>query len=382
MTARAASIIVTSYNYARFLSETIDSALSQTYVDCEVIVVDDGSIDSSADIIRSYGDRVIGIFKANGGQASAFNAGFKASHGDVVLFLDSDDVLLSDAVEKALRLFDDTSVVKVHWPLWLINACSQRTGAKLPQDIPPQGDFRERVIHDGPFYDWNLTPPTSGNAWARSFLDAVLPMPEPEYRICADEYLLTLAPVCGLIRTIAEPLGCYRAHGNNNGWRKGLSDDKVEADMRRFEYSCVMLSAHLQRKGESVDPSVWLQQNWNYQWMDRLQRAKQDLLSIIPAHSQFVLVDGCDWGDQLLEDRHAIPFVERDGQYWGPPEDDASAIQEMERLCRSGAAFVVFWWTAFWLLDHYAGLRTYLYSRFNCILCNDRLIVFQALPQA
>ena len=382
MKSKSASIIVTSYNYARFLQETIDSALAQTYRDCEVIVVDDGSTDNSRDIICSYAERVIPVIKENGGQASAFNAGFAASRGDVVFFLDSDDVLSAHAVETAMPLFDEPAVVKVHWPLWLMDACSQLTGDRLPNRVPPQGDFRDIVLRDGPYYDWNCIPPTTGNAWTRGFLDAVLPMPEPEYRICADEYLFSLAPVCGLMRTVAEPLGCYRAHGSNNGWRKRLSDDKVKADMLRFEYSCQMLAAYLQRDGERADPNVWLQRNWNYQWMVRLQKAKQDLLSVIPVNFGFVLVDGGDWGGQLLENRHAIPFVERDGQYWGPPENDASAIREMERLCASGAEFIVVWWTAFWWLDNYAGLHAYLNSRFERILSNDRLIVFRAPPQA
>src|SRR3954451_20463787 len=93
------SIVIDNYNYARFLPEAIESALAQTYPDTEVIVVDDGSTDDSREIIASYGSRVRPVLKTNGGQASAFNAGFAASRGDVVLFLDSDDTLFPEAVE-------------------------------------------------------------------------------------------------------------------------------------------------------------------------------------------------------------------------------------------------------------------------------------------
>ena len=98
---RLASIIIDNYNYAGFLREAIESALNQTYQKIEIIVVDDGSTDSSREIISSYGCRVISILKCNGGQNSALNAGFSASRGNVILFLDSDDALLPTAVEAA-----------------------------------------------------------------------------------------------------------------------------------------------------------------------------------------------------------------------------------------------------------------------------------------
>lgn len=74
-----ASIIIDNYNYGRFLADAINSALAQTYQHTEVIVVDDGSTDNSREIISQYGDRIRPVLKENGGQGSAFNAGFEAS---------------------------------------------------------------------------------------------------------------------------------------------------------------------------------------------------------------------------------------------------------------------------------------------------------------
>src|SRR3954452_11903048 len=115
--AMLASIIIDNFNYGRFLREAIESALRQAYAPLEVIVVDDGSTDGSREIIASYGDRIIPVLKENGGQASPFNPGFRASRGAVVCFLDADDALAPTVVEKALPVFDDERVVKVHWPL-------------------------------------------------------------------------------------------------------------------------------------------------------------------------------------------------------------------------------------------------------------------------
>src|SRR5215217_1250210 len=87
------SVVVNNYNYGRFLGEAIDSALAQTYPRTEVVVVDDGSTDDSCSVIAGYDGRVVPVLKENGGQASAFNAGFAASRGDIVIFLDADDYL-------------------------------------------------------------------------------------------------------------------------------------------------------------------------------------------------------------------------------------------------------------------------------------------------
>jgi glycosyltransferase involved in cell wall biosynthesis len=85
------SIIITSYNYARFLRDAISSALNQTYRETEVIVVDNGSTDNSRDIIVSCDKRIRPVLKENDGQASAFNTGFAVCNGDIVICLDSTD---------------------------------------------------------------------------------------------------------------------------------------------------------------------------------------------------------------------------------------------------------------------------------------------------
>src|ERR1700684_2928477 len=97
------SIIINNYNYARFLPSAIDGALAQTYSRVEVIVVDDGSTDESRAVIESYERRIAPLFKDNGGQGSALTAGFAASRGEIVMFLDADDELMAEAVERVVK---------------------------------------------------------------------------------------------------------------------------------------------------------------------------------------------------------------------------------------------------------------------------------------
>jgi len=102
------SIIIDSYNQVDFLARAIESALGQTNQDVEVVVVDDGSTDGSQQILRAHQDKIRMVLKKNGGQGSALNAGFAASTGRFVSFLDADDLLDRDFVERALDLLRST----------------------------------------------------------------------------------------------------------------------------------------------------------------------------------------------------------------------------------------------------------------------------------
>lgn len=92
------SIIIPNYNHALYLPHAIESALTQTYSPCEVIVLDDGSTDHSAEVIARYGGRLRAIFQENRGLALARNAAIHAAHGQYIALLDADDLYEPDFV--------------------------------------------------------------------------------------------------------------------------------------------------------------------------------------------------------------------------------------------------------------------------------------------
>ena len=92
--ANRVSVIIPTYNRARFVGEAIESALAQTYRNMEVIVIDDGSTDNTQDVLKKYEGRICSISQNNAGVSSARNTGIKAASGDWIAFLDSDDVWL------------------------------------------------------------------------------------------------------------------------------------------------------------------------------------------------------------------------------------------------------------------------------------------------
>lgn len=109
----------------------------------------------------------------------------------------------------------------------------------------------------------------------------------------------------------------------------------------------------------------------------RLILAREELRSLIPLDASFILIDDGQWLEELSAPGHPIPFLERDGEYWGPPSDDHEAIREVDRLFRRGARFVVFARPSFWFLKYYSGLHRHLRTNHVCVLENDRVVVFE-----
>ena len=109
------SVIIPNYNYARYVGGAIESVLTQTYTNIEVIVVDDGSTDASKDVLFNYGDSINVLSQANRGVSAARNAGVAASSGEFVAFLDADDEWLPEKAAKQVALFrEDPTLGLIH----------------------------------------------------------------------------------------------------------------------------------------------------------------------------------------------------------------------------------------------------------------------------
>lgn len=228
------SIVICNYNYARYLGEAIASAVGQTYRDTEVILVDDGSTDGSLEIARKWVPRVKLITQENEGQLSAYNRGFAESQGDVVIFLDSDDILDPNAGEVVVRAFEDSRVSKVHYRLRVIDSEGKHLGHSIPRRLS-EGDV-SRCLARGVLYD---SSPGSGNAYRRSVLERLIPLPVTAGDMhAADMYLLQGAGLLGQVRVAStQPLGCYRVQGDDASHQLLLGNARLkESSLARERY--------------------------------------------------------------------------------------------------------------------------------------------------
>lgn len=202
------SVVIPAYNAARTIAKTLDSALGQEISDIEVIVVDDGSRDDTAAVVRRNGDpRVRLLQRANGGVASARNAGIEAARGIWVAFLDADDIWLPHKLARQLELMSAQPGCQA----------SQGSAYFVDDELRPL-KLRRCVPVDDPLLTFlrfqNL--PNAASSWVvrRSLIEQIGPF-NPDLVILEDwEFSLRLAryanPIC-----IDEPLTLYRIHAGN-----------------------------------------------------------------------------------------------------------------------------------------------------------------------
>ena len=99
------SVVTPSYNQGRYIEETIQSVLSQDYANLEYLVLDGGSSDATLEILQRYEGRLRWISESDRGQADAINKGFRLARGEILGWLNSDDVYLPGTIQKVVQYF-------------------------------------------------------------------------------------------------------------------------------------------------------------------------------------------------------------------------------------------------------------------------------------
>lgn len=211
------SVVISNYNYLAFLPAAINAALNQTRAPDQVVVVDDGSQDGSAEWLReryAADDRFTLILRENGGQLSAMVEGVRHCRGEILCFLDADDVWPIDYLEAVARAFDSA-------------ARPDFVFAQLRYEGQRQGLYHSRTRD----YDFGLTPlltlasmpyigsPTSALSVRRPLATQICDIPPkyfPEWRSQADDWLVYGSALLGARKYfLAEPAVTYRVHGGN-----------------------------------------------------------------------------------------------------------------------------------------------------------------------
>jgi glycosyltransferase involved in cell wall biosynthesis len=205
------SIVINNFNYGRYLGQAIDSCLSQTYRNIELIVVDDGSIDESRAVIAKYGNRIKPVLKPNGGQSSALNAGFAVCTGDFICLLDSDDWFFSNKVEEVLRAF--STRLDAQWVFHPIQMVFPDGSTKVSptQTQTKFIDDRNNAMNGKLTY---VAPPTSALSFRRGFLSTIMPLSD-DIVIASDNYLKFASLSLGAGISLNEILAAQRIHENN-----------------------------------------------------------------------------------------------------------------------------------------------------------------------
>lgn len=241
------SVLINTYNYGRFVVEAVNSVLAQTLPASEIIVVDDGSTDDTAALLAakfSSRSEVRIVAQRNGGQLSAFVAGFEHATGDYIFMLDADDTYAPEHLANVLQGFES------HPEADFIFTAHRQFGdaTAVVQQAP-----RDRALGFSVIGAWARTlwvgSVTSTLALRRSLMLLLLPPLRalaPRWRIRADDCLVLGSSLAGSQKCyLATPSVNYRVHGKNFFHRQAIQTAGDYAHWLRRESLKVVLAAHL-----------------------------------------------------------------------------------------------------------------------------------------
>lgn len=404
------SIGLPVFNGENFIREAVDSILSQTFEDFELIISDNASSDGTEAICRDYEarDKRIKYHRnsENLGAAANYTRVFSLASGEYFKWAAHDDVCGEDYLTKCVQVLDqDNSVVLCHSKTRLIDKYGEEIKvfgpvASLDSDRPHLRFRAALGVGEKIFLVWGLV--------RRNILGKT---PLLGDFIGHDRPLFTRLSLFGRFYQVPEVLFSMREHDQRSvyvhSWKKprqAIQWHSPEMAGKLIFPTWKLFNEHISAINKGPinlrERFLCYREMWDWcrtyrtdLWNDlilagdhllspnrnllrKLDRTYSRFDSLVSAGETFIYVDQDTMETEIFGDRAIIPFMEKNGLYDGVPSDDEMAIKELERLRGSGANFIVFARPAFWWLDYYSGFHTYIKTRFNCALKSNRLIVF------
>ena len=221
------SVIIPACNCDRYIGEAIASVFAQTYTDYELIIVDDGSTDDTAQVIKSYGDRINYIYQTNQGVAQARNTGLAAAKGKYIAFLDQDDFFYPHKLASQVELMAQKPSLGMISSGWnIVNSQGEAINTVQPWEHSRELNIKDIIV------------------WKPVFLGAMLFSHAWLKRISGFDTTLEQTPDVDLVLRLAA-IGCpaywlkdaivgYRQHENNASGNTLLQAQELNSMLERF----------------------------------------------------------------------------------------------------------------------------------------------------
>jgi len=218
------SIVTISYNQGKFLEACMRSVLEQDYQNLEYVVIDGGSSDNSKSIIEKYSSQLkYWQSQKDSGQTDAINQGFSHTSGEILAWLNSDDVLLPGAVTRAVQaLMDHPEAGMVYGDCLLIDAEGKELG-RFPAGQTDYRKLRQGYVHI----------PQQASFWRAELWNQVAPLDTNFYFAMDYDLWIRLARLAPLLYLPGEPWAAFRLHGSA---KSIAEDDRCWPEMMRVHY--------------------------------------------------------------------------------------------------------------------------------------------------
>lgn len=221
------SVIIPAYNGDRFIAETVETVLHQTYQNIEILVVDDGSSDRTRQVLEPYSDRIRYIYQLNQGVAAARNRGLELTHGEFVVFLDQDDICLPDKLALSIACFQE------HPQVGMVHSGWRRVDARAQ----PLADVE--MWHQVPVLDaagWLQWMPIlfSAMMFRRDWLERVGPLDSGYKQACDVDLVQRLVLIGCQTAWVHQITVGYRQHDRNDSLNTIVQAEESWLVRRKF----------------------------------------------------------------------------------------------------------------------------------------------------
>ncbi|MBW3587396.1 MAG: glycosyltransferase, partial [Cyanobacteria bacterium 0813] len=246
------SVIIPAYNGDRYIAQAVESVLSQTYTNWEIIVVDDGSSDRTHQVLQPYLDRIRYIYQENQGVAAARNRGIQESQGELIAFLDQDDFFLPDKLAAQVALFrssDSLGIVNSGWRL--VNEQGETISDIRGWEYLPKLDFKAWIVQ--------MPVLPSAMMFSRKWLELVGGFNSEFDSVDDADLILRLALLGCEAAWLPQVTVCYRQHDKNVSIQKSLQQANLFIKLKQNLFNQPDLPQHIR---ELENPAFYEALTW------------------------------------------------------------------------------------------------------------------------
>ncbi len=388
------STVLLSWNRVDLLRTTVDSYLRTVSIPYELIIVDNNSSDGSRDFIRSVcagrGNHAALLLDRNLG-GDALNLGLAQATGEFLHISANDMEYLPEwdtpLLEK-FRCFPELGQLSLlspfhdieHGEIWVDKPALRETrnGATIYIAL---GNIGDTSIIRREIWDRGVRWQSSGIGRFKFPADGLFSndVKRLGYTVAWNDRYVVL----NWGHNVAEFEKRLAYYLENAAGKQDLGIDGLRAQLKEHGYVLrdqPSSAAQIVQVKQFFDSAAYRRRRDWQEWMEWLLVVREQLRQLFPSGSCYLFVDDNLFGEDLVPGCRSRPFLERHGEAWGAPEDDQTAIAELQRMRGEGAAFIVFVWPAFWWLDYYTEFVTYLDASARRLASDDRVVVFKLHP--